>query len=143
MDRLQHKVNTIKEDLTSTITKLNDYVKDIQLVYNEEGQAEHEKINCANRVIWSTDQAEYLYSSLEEAVEELNETMVNTWEGSEEDFHDTTIKQYEDLSEHYVNLQMIVRASRETLEMKPTPKENHEASTKVLDAENKVLRIYS
>ena len=71
MDRLQHKVNTIKEDLTSTITKLNDYVKQ-QLVYNEEGQAEHEKINCANRVIWSTDQAEYLYSSLEEAVEELN-----------------------------------------------------------------------
>ena len=140
MDRLQHKVNTIKEDLTSTITKLNDYVKqyeDIHLVYNEEGQAEQDKINCANTIIWSTDQAEYLYSSLEEALEELTETMVNTWEGSEEDFHDTIIKQYEDLQEHYVNMQMIVRASRETLEMKPTPKENHEASTKVLDAENK------
>ena len=136
MDRLKHKVNTIKEDLTSAITKLKDDVKqyeDIHLVYHEEGPAD----NCANRVRWSTDQAEYLYSSLEEVLEELTETMVNTWEGSEEDFHDTIIKQYEDLQEHYVNMQMIVRASRETLEIKPTPKENHEASTKVLEAENK------
>ena len=69
------KVNTIKEDLAFSITKLKEDVKhyeNIHLVHHEEGKAD----NCANRVIWSTDQAEYLYSSLEEAVEELIETMV-------------------------------------------------------------------
>merc|ERR1711888_293220 len=103
MDRLQHKVNTIKEDLAFTITKLKEDVNQhqyIHLVYHKEGPAD----NCANRVIWSTDQAEYLYSSLEEAVEELNETMVNIWEGSEDDFHDATMKLHEDLSEHQMNL---------------------------------------
>ena len=137
MDRLQHKVNKIKEDLAFSITKLKEDVKDYQnihLVKHEEGTDD----NCANRIKWSTDQAEYLYSSLEEAVEELNEKMVNTWEGSEDDFHDTTIKQHEDLSEHYMNLQMIVRGSRETLEIKSTPKENHEASTKFLKQKTNV-----
>ena len=108
MDRLQYKVLTLKEDLTSTITKLNGHVEqyeDINLVYDEEGLAEHDKINCANNVIWSSDQAKYLYSSLEKAWEELTETMINTWEGSEEDFHATIIKQNEDLQKYYyVNL---------------------------------------
>ena len=151
MDRLQYKVLTLKEDLTSTITKLNGHVEqyeDINLVYDEEGLAEHDKINCANNVIWSSDQAKYLYSSLEKAWEELTETMINTWEGSEEDFHATIIKQNEELQEYdYVNLYMnetiekcisLIRASRETHEMEPTPKENHEASPEVLDAEKNI-----
>ena len=115
MDRLQHKVNTIKEDLAFSITKMKEDVKhyeNIHLVHHEESKAD----NCANRVRWSTDQAEYLYSSLEEAVKELNDSMVNFWEGSEDDFDDTTMKLYEDLSEHQINM-MIVRESWETLDV--------------------------
>ena len=129
MDRLQHKVNKIKEDLAFSITKLKEDVKDYQnihLVKHEEGTDD----NCANRIKWSTDRAENLYSSLEEAVNELHEEMASNWEESEDEYNDTTTRQIEELSEYQENLQMIVWGSWETLNTKSKPKENRENKCK-------------
>ena len=164
--RLQYRVRTFKEDLTSAITKFNGHVEhyeDTYLMDDEEGPAGPDKINCANSVIWSADRATYLYSSLENALDELNDTMIDTWEGSEEDFDAAILKQNEEFQEYvqdYVNLntnetiekcKSLIRASREIHEMEPAPKENHEAwadheggklnnHSEVLDAEKNINR---
>ena len=104
MDKLQQKVNKIKEDLAFSMLKIKEDVKNYQnihLVKHEEGTDD----NCSKRIKWSTDRAENLYSSLEEAVNELHEEMASNWEESEDEYNDTTTRQIEELSEHQENTQ--------------------------------------
>ena len=79
MDKLQQKVNKIKEDLAFSMLKIKKDVKNYQnihLVKHEEGLDD----NCSKRIKRSNDRAENLYSSLEEAVNELHEEMASNWE---------------------------------------------------------------
>ena len=129
MDKLQQKVNKIKEDLAFSMLKIKEDVENYQnihLVKHEEGTDD----NCSKRIKWSTDRAENLYSSLEEAVNELHEEMASNWEESEDEYNDTTTRQIEELSEYQENLQMIVWGSWEALNTKSKPKENRENKCK-------------
>ena len=143
VDRLQYRVLTLKEDLTSAITKFNGHVEqyeDTHLMDDEEGPAGPDKINCANSVMRFVDRATYWYSRLENALDELKDIMSDTWEGNEEEFDAAIIKQnkeFQEYEEDYVNMtrneiiekckSLIIRASRENQsipEIEPAPKEN-------------------
>ena len=56
--------------------------------------------------------------------------MASNWEGSEDEYSDTTTRQIEELSIYQENLQMIVWGSWETLKTKSKPKENRENKCK-------------
>ena len=120
MDKMQQKINKIKEDLTFSMLKIKEDVENylnIHLLKHEEGLDD----NCSKRIKRSTDQAENLSSSLEEAVNELQEEMASNWEGSEDEYIDTTTRQMEELSIYQEKLQMIVWGSWEALDTKTKP----------------------
>ena len=129
--RLQYRVRTFKEDLTSAITKFNGHVEhyeDTYLMDDEEGPAGPDKIDCANSVMKFVDRATDWYSRLENALDELKDIMSDTWEGNEEEFDAAILKHnegFQKYEEDYVNMtrkneiiiekckSLLIRASRE------------------------------